>query len=146
MPFASALTRIENGRLEPIGQTEAGLAGMAAYDDDYTGLAFESAEGERLANILGDKKILFMANHGVLVVGKSIAETYNTLYYLERACQVQLYAMSTGRPLKKIPEAVVKHTREQFRTAPQYGGRHAYELHFDALMRVIDKSGTDYKN
>ncbi len=146
MPFASALTRLENGRLEPTGQTEASLAGMSAYDDIYTGLALDPAEGARLAGVLGDKKILFMANHGVLVIGKTVAQTYDRLYYLERAAQVQIYAMSTGRTLKYIPEAVVEHTREQFRNAPQYGGRPAYEIHFDALMRVLDKSGTDYKN
>ena len=146
MPYASAFTRIENGRLEPTGQTEAGMASMSGYDDIYTGLALDPEEGARLAGVLGNKKILFMANHGVLVIGKSIAETYDRLYYLERACQVQMLAMATGRPLKKLPQAVIDRTIEQFRTAPKYGSRPAYEHHFDALMRVIDKSGTDYKN
>ena len=65
---------------------------------------------------------------------------------LERAAQVQIYAMSTGRPLKHIPQAVVEHTREQFRTAPKYGNRPAYDIHFEALMRVLDKSDTGYRN
>ncbi len=146
MPYASALTRIENGRLEPTGQTEAAMAGLSAYDDEYTGLAFDPAEGVRLAGVLGSKKILFMANHGVLIVGKTVAETYDRLYYLERACQVQLYAMSTGRPLKHVKPEVAEKTRAQFKDAPKYGGgRPPWELHFDALMRVLDKTGTDYK-
>ena len=146
MCSSDLLTRLENGRLEPTGQTEASLAGMSAYDDTYTGLALDPAEGSRLAGVLADKKILFMANHGVLVIGNSVAQTYDRLYYLERAAQVQIYAMSTGRPLKHIPQAVVEHTREQFRTAPKYGNRPAYDIHFEALMRVLDKSDTGYRN
>ena len=146
MPFASAFTRIENGRLAPTGQTEAGLAGMSAYDDSYTGLAFDPAEGARLGNVLGDNKILFMANHGVIVIGSTVAEAFDRLYYLERACQVQLYAMWTGRPLKLLPEAVVKRTFEQFETAPKYhGGRLPCDIHFDALKRTLDRTDTSYK-
>jgi ribulose-5-phosphate 4-epimerase/fuculose-1-phosphate aldolase len=147
MPFASAFTRLENGRLAPTGQTEAGLAGMSAYDDSYTGLAFDPAEGARLGKVLGDKKILFMANHGVIVVGSTVAEAFDRLYYLERACQVQLYAMWTGRPLKLLPEAVVKRTFEQFETAPKYaGGRLPCDIHFDALKRTLDRTDTSYQS
>ena len=79
MPFASALTRLEDPRIKEIGQTEAGLAGRIAYDTEYTGPAFEPEEGERLARVLGDKPILFMANHGIATLGHSVAEAYNDL-------------------------------------------------------------------
>src|SRR5262249_3214190 len=68
MPFASALTRLENPRIKEIGQTEVGMMDMIAYDDDYTGPAFDCEEGERLAKILGNKTVLFMANHGITTV------------------------------------------------------------------------------
>src|SRR5579883_908501 len=97
MPFASALTRLEDPRIREIGQTEAGLLDEIAYDDDYTGPAFDCAEGERLAKVLGGRTVLFMANHGITAVGETIAAAYNRLYYVERAAQVQLYAMWTGR-------------------------------------------------
>ena len=144
MPFASALTRLQNGRLQPTGQTEAALAGMSAYDDDYTGLALDPSEGERLAKVLGSKQILFMANHGVMVVGRSIAEAYDRLYYLERACQVQIYAMSTGQPLKMVSPAVIARTQQQFADVATTGTP-PYERHFEALKRTLDRAGADYK-
>ena len=70
MPFASALARLEDPSIKPIGQTECGLMQHVVYDEHYTGPAFDPAEGERLARILGDKKVMFMANHGVLTVGR----------------------------------------------------------------------------
>src|SRR3974390_3309897 len=88
MPFASALTRLEDPRIQEIGQTEAGMIGHIAYDEDYTGPAFEVQEGERLARVLGDKTVLFMANHGITTVGETIADAYNRLSYVERAAQV----------------------------------------------------------
>ena len=115
MPFASALTRLEEPHIEAIGQTEIGFLDCTAYDDQFTGLALEPAEGERLAAVLGpENKVLFMANHGVLVAGETVGEAYDRLYYLERACQVQLYAMWTGRRLKHVPRAVVEHTLRQY--------------------------------
>ena len=66
MPFASALTRLDEPHIEAIGQTEIGFLDCVAYDANYTGLAFDPADGERLAAVLGPKnKVLFMANHGV---------------------------------------------------------------------------------
>ena len=65
MPYASALTRLEDPRIKEIGQTEVGLSGKIAYDDEYTGPALDPAEGARLAAVIGDKTVLFMANHGI---------------------------------------------------------------------------------
>jgi ribulose-5-phosphate 4-epimerase/fuculose-1-phosphate aldolase len=144
MPYASALTRLEEPQIQAIGQTEIGFLDEIAYDQDYTGLAYDPAEGERLAGVLGEKSILFMANHGVLVCGETVAAAYDRLYYLERACQVQLFAMWTGKRLKQVPEAVVKHTIQQFDTSPVYGNRPACEHHFEALKRMLDRKEPDY--
>jgi ribulose-5-phosphate 4-epimerase/fuculose-1-phosphate aldolase len=147
MPFASALARLEDPHIQPIGQTEIGFLNATAYDDQYTGLAFYPAEGERLASVLGpDKQVLFMANHGVVVAGRTVAEAYDRLYYLERAAQVQLYAMWTGQRLKKVPGPVVEHTIEQYRTSPVYGDRPACEHHLDALKRLLDRREPDYRD
>src|SRR5918912_917747 len=62
MPFASALARLEDPRILPIGQTELGTSMQTAYDDIYTGPAFDPAEGERLATVIGSKTVLMMAN------------------------------------------------------------------------------------
>ncbi len=110
-----------------------------AYDDHYDGPAFDPA-----AKIIGDKTVLMMANHGVGVVGRTVAEAYDRLYYVERVAQVQLYAMWTNRPLRRLPDAVVDKTFQGFRSGPRYGGRKACEWHFGALERILDREEPDY--
>jgi ribulose-5-phosphate 4-epimerase/fuculose-1-phosphate aldolase len=145
MPFASALARLADPRLVALGQTEIGFLDTVAYDDEYTGLALDPAEGERLAGVLGpERSVLVMANHGVLACGGTVAEAYDRLYYFERACQVQLYAMWTGRPLKEVPPRVVAHTLRQYANSPTYGGKPACEHHFAALKRLLDRGEPDY--
>jgi len=145
MPYASALTRLEDPCIKEIGQTEVGLMDAIAYDDQYTGPAFEPAEGERLANVLGNRTVLFMANHGVTTVGSTVADAYDRLYYLERAAQVQIYAMWTGQPLKKLPAAVVEKTKREIGGASFYDGPSPAQRHFDALKRILDRTEPDYK-
>jgi ribulose-5-phosphate 4-epimerase/fuculose-1-phosphate aldolase len=146
MPFASALTRLEDQRFLAIGQTEVGTLIRTAYDDSYGGPAFDPAEGERLAGIIGDKTVLMMANHGVATVGKTIAEAYDRLYYVERVAQVQIYAMWTGRPLKVLPQHVVDETVAEFQSGRTYGGKKPAQWHFEALKRILDRKEPDYKN
>jgi ribulose-5-phosphate 4-epimerase/fuculose-1-phosphate aldolase len=144
MPFASALTRLEDPRIKEIGQTEVGLIGKIAYDDEYTGPAIEPEEGERLAKVIGDKTILFMANHGITTMGETIADAYDRLYYIERAAQVQIYAMWTGEPLKQLPEAVIEKTKRNIAGAGLYEGPSPAQRHFDALKRILDREEPDY--
>jgi len=144
MTYASALTRLEDPRIKEIGQTEVGMIGEIAYDDTYTGPAFETAEGERLAKIIGDKGVLFMANHGITTVGGCVAEAYDRLYYIERAAQVQIYAMWTGQRLKQLPEPVVEKTLRDIGGARFYDGPTPAERHFDALKRMLDRKEPDY--
>lgn len=146
MPYASALVRLEDPRIQPIGQTEIGFLDCIAYDQDYTGLAFDPEEGERLTGVLGKKTVLFMANHGVLVTGRTVAEAYDRLYYLERACQVQLHAMWTGQKLKRVSDAVIQRTKAQYEASPTYGNRPSEAHHFDALKRILDRREPDYRN
>jgi ribulose-5-phosphate 4-epimerase/fuculose-1-phosphate aldolase len=144
MPYATALCMLENPRLEMAVQSALGFYEDVAYDSTYNGLAFDESEGERLARALGAKSVLMMGNHGVLVVGKTIPQAFERLYFLERAAQAQVLALSTGRPLKLIPEATIKKTIEQFLAGGAVGGRDRAELHFDALKRVLDRSQSDY--
>jgi ribulose-5-phosphate 4-epimerase/fuculose-1-phosphate aldolase len=144
-PYASALARLEDPQILPIGQTEVGFLNKTAYDDTYTGLAFDPAEGERLCRVMGDKTVMFMANHGVVTVGKTVAEAYDRLYYLERAAQVQLYAMWTGQRLKHLSKEVVDRTVWQFKNeSPSYYGKPSCEHHFAALKRMLDRKEPDY--
>jgi ribulose-5-phosphate 4-epimerase/fuculose-1-phosphate aldolase len=87
-----------------------------------------------------------MANHGVTTVGNTVAEAYDRLYYLERAAQVQIYAMWTGQPLKELPAAVVEKTKRDIAgTKFYYDGPNPAQRHFDALKRILDRIEPDYK-
>ena len=146
MPYASALTRLEDPRIKEIGQTEVILMNKIAYDDHYDGPALTPEEGDRLAKVLGDKTILFMANHGVTTVGATVAEAYDRLYYIERVAQVQIFAMWTGQRLKQLPTTIVSKTASvngQDRSVPMYDPPPAVR-HFDALKRILDRKEGDY--
>jgi ribulose-5-phosphate 4-epimerase/fuculose-1-phosphate aldolase len=144
MPYATALTMLQNPQLEMAVQSAIGFYNDVAYDPGYNGLALDFAEGERLARALGDKSVLMMGNHGALVVGNTVPQAFERLYFLERAAQAQVLALSTGRPLQVIPEAVVKMTVAQFNAGGMVGGRDRSELHFDALKRVLNRADSDY--
>lgn len=144
MPYATALTQLEDMTLEMAGQNALGFHGRVAYDDSYGGLALDMAEGERMADILGDKIVLMLANHGVIVAGKSVADAFNTLYFLERACQTQMLAMATGKPRRIVPSDVVEKTSAQFSSTGLAPGQNAYDFHFNALKRMLDRREPDY--
>src|SRR3954454_22914713 len=135
MPSATALTMVEGGRLEMAHQTATRFHGRTAYKDDFGGFANDPDEGERIAESAKSDPgadIVFLANHGVIVGGPSVAIAFDDLYFLDRACSQQLLAMSTGRALKLIPEDVVSATAREWRQAiPQQAS-----LHFAALMRI----------
>jgi ribulose-5-phosphate 4-epimerase/fuculose-1-phosphate aldolase len=140
MPYATALTLTEPGRLEMVEQNALRFADDIAYDDTYNGLVVDAAEGDRLARMLGDKRVLFLANHGVIVVGPSVAEAYDLMYYLERACRLQVLARATGLPFRKVRPDVVRETyRMILADTPKYAG-----AHFAALKRILDREEPAY--
>jgi len=144
MPYATAMCMLENPRLEMAGQSAVGFYNEISYEAEYNGLAFDHTEGERLARALGDKSVLMMRNHGVLVVGRTIPQAWERLYFLERAAQAQVLALSTGRALHLVPEPVVQATAAQFQSGSLVGGRDRAELHFEALKRMLDRTSPDY--
>ncbi len=140
--WALALNMLKNNRLVPASQSAAHLHGRIVYDDNYSGNADTLEEGERLAQLLDGKPIMFMKNHGVLVTGDTIAQAYKRLYFLERVCRTQVLAMGSGQPLEIIPDNVVA----KVQTPPQ-DDRHRGQrdrLFFEALMRVLDRELPGY--
>ncbi|MBV8852081.1 MAG: aldolase [Sinobacteraceae bacterium] len=144
MPYATAMSMLENPRLEMAVQSAVGFYDDISYDAEYNGLAFDASEGERLARSLGTKSVLMMRNHGVLVVGQSPAQAFERLYFLERACQAQVLALSTGRSLHLLADEVVRATHRQFITGTSVDGHDRTELHFAALKRLLDRTEPDY--
>jgi ribulose-5-phosphate 4-epimerase/fuculose-1-phosphate aldolase len=140
MPYATTLTLLEGGRLEMVEQNALRFHDDIAYDDTYNGLVVDDAEGDRLARVLGTKRCLFLANHGVIVVGATVAEAFDSLYYLERACRLQVLARATGLPFRKVRPEVVRETcRLIAADTPKYAG-----AHFSALKRILDREEPAY--
>jgi ribulose-5-phosphate 4-epimerase/fuculose-1-phosphate aldolase len=140
MPYATALTLTEPGRLEMVEQNALRFVDDIAYDDEYNGLVVDNAEGDRLARVQGSKRVMFLANHGVIVVGKSVAEAFDLMYYLERACRLQVLALSTGRKLRPVTDKVARAT---YAMLLEQNAVYA-EAHFGALKRILDREEPDY--
>lgn len=142
MPHATALACIKDFELLMLDQNACRFHGRVAYDRHYDGMALNAAEGERVAGLLASgKSVLLMGNHGVLVVGSSIAAAFDDLYYFERAARVQLLALATGLPPVVIPEAVAAKACTQWFTYPGDYSRQ----HFDALREILDEEEPDYR-
>ncbi len=139
MPHATTLTTLAHGRLEWISQTSARFYDRVSYYDAYNGLALDDAEGERIATALGEHRVLFLANHGVIVAGESVAAAFDDLYYLERACQLQVLAYQTGRPLRRLSDETLRQTAQQMAA-----DRESPVAHFAALTRLLDRDEPDY--
>jgi ribulose-5-phosphate 4-epimerase/fuculose-1-phosphate aldolase len=141
--WAVALNMLKENRQQPASQTAAFFPGHVADDDTYLGTADFPEEGERLARLIGDKHVLFMKNHGVLVVGANVAQAYRRLYKLERVCRAQVLAMGTGKALQVLPDEVVAQVQ-----SPPENDRHSRaereSLYFEAMMRVLDRENPGY--
>jgi ribulose-5-phosphate 4-epimerase/fuculose-1-phosphate aldolase len=144
MPHATALGMLEDPRLEMAVQSAIGFHDDIAYDMDYNGLALDMSEGERMARVLGTKSVLMLANHGVLVIADDLSVAFERLYFLERAAEAQILALSTGRKLRRIPDAVLRRTVAQFAACGDVGGKPRPLLHFEALKRQLDRHEPDY--
>ena len=139
MPYATTLTTLEDSEIRPIDQNSLRFFNRVAYDPAYEGLALSEDEGLRMARALGDKRIMLMANHGVLVVGESVARAFDDLYYLEKACQVQVLARSTGQALRLVPGQVAERVAREWE---QYDG--FADAHFAELKAILDAEEPDY--
>jgi ribulose-5-phosphate 4-epimerase/fuculose-1-phosphate aldolase len=142
MPNATALCLLDGPPLLWLGQTSLKFYGRTAVDEHYNGLALDDAEGDRIAGAMGEADILFLKNHGVMVAGATIAQAWDDLYYLERAAEVQLRAMSANRPLKPVPHDIAQRTYEQMRA----GDAESARAHLASGMRQLRARGIDFES
>ena len=142
MPNATALCLLDGPPLLWLGQTSLKFYGRTAVDEHYNGLALDDAEGDRIAGAMGDADILFLKNHGVMVAGATIAEAWDDLYYLERAAEVQLRAMSANRPLRPVPHDIAQRTYEQMRA----GDAESARAHLASGMRQLRARNIDFES
>jgi ribulose-5-phosphate 4-epimerase/fuculose-1-phosphate aldolase len=133
MPHATALTLTELRGLDTrLSQSAMRFDGRVAVDAHYNGLALDSTEGERIAHAMQGADIVFLGNHGVVVCAEKMAHAFDDLYMLERACQAEVLARSTGRALLPVDAALARRVAEQ-----TLGERLQSELFFEALRRTL---------
>jgi ribulose-5-phosphate 4-epimerase/fuculose-1-phosphate aldolase len=138
-PYSTALTAIKGGRLEMVHQNSARFFGEIAYDDHFNGLAEATQEGQRMAAAMRGKRVMFLANHGVVVVGETIARAFDDFYYLERACQVQVLAMQTGRELNVMSDEIAKNTHDQYAHFTINA-----DLYLEEIKHILDEQEPSY--
>jgi ribulose-5-phosphate 4-epimerase/fuculose-1-phosphate aldolase len=126
---ATVLASLADSKLPAIDQNSAMFFDRQVVDDSYGGLAFEG-EGERCAKLFADPKvqIMIMGNHGILVIGKDVAETFNRMYYFERAAETYIKALWTGKPLRHLSDAVAGKVADEMDHYPGQADRHLSEL------------------
>ena len=138
--FATVLASLADSTLPPIDQNCATFFNRYVIDEGYGGLAFED-EGARCAGLMSDpkKKVLIMGNHGVLVIGDTVAETFNLLYYFECAAETYIRALQTGQPLRVLPDEIAEKTARELESYPEQDTRHLVEL-----KAILDAEGSDH--
>jgi ribulose-5-phosphate 4-epimerase/fuculose-1-phosphate aldolase len=130
----------EHGLL-PISQHALKFYGKLGYHD-YEGIALNLEERDRLVRDLGPHKAMILRNHGLLAGGASAAAAFHEIYFLERACQAQIAALAGGATLRLPPAAVCELTASQFDRDDAEG---IAELAWQAALRLIDNTGSDYR-
>lgn len=137
---ATVLASLADSRLPAIDQNSAMFHDRMVIDDHYGGMAFEE-EGARCASLLADPKTvaMVMGNHGVLVIGATVAEAFNRLYYFERAAETYIRALQTGRPLRVLPDAIAEKTAQEWEAYPGFA-----EAHLRECRAILDAEQADY--
>jgi ribulose-5-phosphate 4-epimerase/fuculose-1-phosphate aldolase len=134
--------------LLPLNQMSLEFYNRVAYHD-YEGIALSNAEKKRLVADLGDKPVMILRNHGLLTVGKTPGQAFLRMFYLERACQIQVDALAGGAPIVIPPPEVCERTARQFEgdhSGDDYGDETAPNLAWEAMLRLVDRIAPDYKN
>jgi ribulose-5-phosphate 4-epimerase/fuculose-1-phosphate aldolase len=143
MHYATTLACLKGYRLQMIDQNAMRFHNRIAYDDDFNGMALDDEEGRRIGGGIEDgKSVLFMANHGVAVVAENVALAFDENYYLERACKLQVLALSTGQPLHVVSDEVAAKTCAQWQEFPMDAARD----HFSEMKAILDREEPDYRD
>ncbi len=136
--YATVLASMTDSTIYPIDQNAMRFYGRVAVDEDYGGMALGD-EAERVCGLLGDKPVLMMGNHGVMVVAPTVARAFDELYILERACETLVKAYMTGKELRIASHEVAQRTCRQWQECAQPA-----ENHFAELLAILDEEEPDY--
>ena len=137
-----AVSAMECGLL-PLAQTSMRFLHIGYHD--FEGIADDVEERERLVRDLGDHEAMILRNHGLLVVGRTVPAAFNVLFRLERACQVQIMALSCNTKLVYPPQAVMQETYDKMRPRTDRPARNG-NLAWPALLRKLDRTDPSFRN
>ena len=141
MPYATTLCCLQDYELQMLDQNACRFYNRIAYDRNFGGMAFKE-ESERLVKLVGrNKSIVFMGNHGVVVLGPTVAAAFDDLYYLEMACRTQVLALSTRQNLDLISDEVAEKTGVEWLEFPQIA-----ENHLSEIMNTLDAEDPEYRH
>lgn len=140
--LAGMAVAAQAGGLLPLNQISIEFHGQVGIHD-YEGIAADDnlSERERLVRDLGLKHCLILRNHGLLTVGRTVAEAFYWMYYLEQSCRIQIAAQSSGAALSMPSGSVLDRTSNQFSSEANKGW-----LPWQALRRKLDREQPDYCN
>jgi ribulose-5-phosphate 4-epimerase/fuculose-1-phosphate aldolase len=138
--YATVLSTLKDPRILPIDNNTARFYERIAYDTDFGGISSSDEEGKRIMNTFAGKAALMMGNHGITVLGESVAEAFEDLYYLEKACKTMILAYSTGQPLNVLPHELARETAESW---DEFRGQSL--AHFEQLKGMLDRKDNSYR-
>jgi ribulose-5-phosphate 4-epimerase/fuculose-1-phosphate aldolase len=130
----------EDGLL-PLNQHSMRFTDRVAYHD-YQGVHFTEEERVSLQRSLGDRQVMLLRNHGLLVAGTSVPQSFDLMYYLERACQLQVRIQSTGQAVRTPPREVALQVARSF----ERPSRRSVEKAWSALIRLLEREDPSYRS
>jgi ribulose-5-phosphate 4-epimerase/fuculose-1-phosphate aldolase len=133
-----AVAAQEQGLL-PLNQMSMQFYGRVAYHD-YEGIALDLDERDRLVADLGTHEAMILKNHGLMTTGRTVAEAFTNIYYLEQACRIQIAATQGGQKVTIPSDKVAAHTAQQFNGSSTPKGQRPWT----ALRRMLDRISPDY--
>ena len=139
-PFSTWLTCLERNRLDMVNQACLRYHDRIAYDDEYAGLATAREEGERMARVIGNRRVVMHANHGITTVAPTVAEAFTDLFFLERCCEDYYRVVASGAKPRLVDEELAERTALEMEAMSETES----ELTFAAWKRVLDREEPDY--
>jgi ribulose-5-phosphate 4-epimerase/fuculose-1-phosphate aldolase len=139
--YSTALSTLKDPSLKPIDQNTMIFYNRVSILRDFGGLGFEE-ESLKMANALGNKQHMLLANHGIITTGETVADGFNSLYYFEKAAETYLTALSTNKELNIVSHEIAEKTAQETADYPIDLAR----LFLNQIRLILDKEEPDYIN
>ena len=139
--YSTALSTLKNATLPPIDQNTMRFFNRVSIYNEFGGMGFED-ESVKMANALGNKQHMLLANHGIITTGETVSEGFDALYYFEKSAETYLTALSTNKELNVVSDEIAEKTAQEWANYPSDMAR----SHLDQIRMILDKEEPNYKN